>query len=95
VKGRISVAIGLNDLLLAGLLHAEDELLWDSRSQMETHRAVVTQTGQIRTSDGKLHKTPSGALRHLNGNKPVDGWNAWKAAKSRESLATLRSKLNG
>jgi hypothetical protein len=84
----------MKDLLKAGYIHPGDELLWKSRVQLDTHRASVTTNGDIRTADGKLHKSPSGALRHLNGGKPVDGWNAWKTAKSGESLAKIRAKFN-
>jgi hypothetical protein len=49
--------------------------------------------GTITTTDGKKHKTPSGAAKHLNGNKPVDGWLAWKVKSSGLSLSTLRENI--
>ena len=82
----------IKDLIAAGHLAAGDELIWDSRVQGESHKASISGNGEIRTSDGKLHKTPSGALKHLNGHKPVDGWLAWKLAKTGESLSKIRIK---
>ena len=31
--------------------------------------------------------------KHLNGNKPIDGWNAWKLKTTNEPLSNLRNKL--
>ena len=82
------------DLLKAGLLKENEILIWKRRVQGSTHEARLSADGLIHTSDGKSHKTPSGAAKHLNGNKPVDGWIAWKLKSSGLSLAELRSKLN-
>ena len=49
--------------------------------------------GTIETSDGKKHKTPSGAAKHLNNDKPVDGWIAWRVKNSGIQLVALREKL--
>jgi hypothetical protein len=57
------------------------------------HEAVINQDGTISTSDGKQHKTPSGAAKHLNQDKPVDGWIAWRHEKSGKKLAELRSAI--
>ena len=83
----------IRDLLAAGSIDTGDDLVWVSRIQGETHKATISPNGEIRTADGKLHKTPSGALKHLNGNKPVDGWLAWKVKKSGKPLASLRSEI--
>ena len=81
------------DLIKAGLLAAGEELIWVRKSLKETHVATVSDNGAITTADGKSHKTPSGAAKHLNGNKPVDGWIAWKVKKTNVSLTSLREKL--
>ena len=54
----------------------------------------IHKDGAIETSDGKRHKTPSGAAKHLNNYKPVDGWIAWRLKNSGEQLSTLRAKLS-
>ena len=84
----------LVDLVKSGSLVAGEELIWNRRVAKETHLATVNQDGPITTADGIKHKTPSGAAKHLNGNKPVDGWLAWKVKNSLVSLAELRAKLN-
>ena len=82
------------DLVKSGALNAGQELIWNRRVAKENHLAIVNQDGSITTADGIKHKTPSGAAKHLNGNKPVDGWLAWKVKGSLVSLAELRAKLN-
>lgn len=82
----------VGDLIKNGSLSAGQELIWSRRVAKETHLATVNQDGSITTADGIKHKTPSGAAKHLNGNKPVDGWLAWKVKSSLVSLAELRLK---
>jgi hypothetical protein len=78
------------DLVKKGSLSVGQELIWIRRVAKETHLATVNQDGSITTTDGVKHKTPSGAAKHLNGNKPVDGWLAWKIKTTGQSLASLR-----
>lgn len=79
------------DLIRRGSISVGEELIWTRRVVRESHIAIVNEDGSITTSDGVKHKTPSGAAKHLNGNKPVDGWLAWKIKKSGTSLGSLRS----
>ena len=81
----------LKDLIKSGFIQANEELIWKRRIENTTHSAVVNIDGSITTSDGQNHKTPSGAAKHLNGGKPVDGWLVWKLKSSGHSLASLRS----
>ena len=78
------------DLVKKGSLTAGQELIWNRRVAKQVHLATVNQDGSISTADGVKHKTPSGAAKHLNGNKPVDGWLAWKIKSTGASLASLR-----
>ena len=80
------------DLVKKGSLNAGQELIWNRRVAKQVHLATVNQDGSITTADGIKHKTPSGAAKHLNGNKPVDGWLAWKLKSTGNSLATLRDE---
>ena len=82
------------DLLKAGMLTEGDILIWKRRVQGITHEARIHKDGAIETSDGKRHKTPSGAAKHLNNDKPVDGWIAGRLKNSGEQLSTLRAKLS-
>jgi hypothetical protein len=80
-----------NELVKSGAIPIGTELVWKRKVLGETHTATVAHVA-IRTADGKLHKSPSGAARHLNNGKPVDGWLAWKLKSTGDSLASLRSK---
>lgn len=84
----------IKELMRANLLASGDELVWSRRVQKVKHVAVVTESGGLKTADGVSHKTPSGAAKHLNGSKPVDGWLAWKTKAMGVSLAELRAKLS-
>jgi hypothetical protein len=81
-------------LLQSGSVSAGDKLIWSRRVLKSAHEALINQDGTISTSDGKKHKTPSGAAKHLNQDKPVDGWIAWRHEKSGKKLAELRSAVS-
>ena len=81
------------DLVKKGSVTAGQELIWNRRVAKQIHLATVNQDGSITTADGVKHKTPSGAAKHLNGNKPVDGWIAWKHQKSGKKLSELRDQI--
>ncbi|TSA21086.1 MAG: hypothetical protein D4R69_03770 [Actinomycetales bacterium] len=81
----------LIDLINAGSINAGEELIWKRRAENQGHFAVVNLDGSISTSDGIKHRTPSGAARHLNGGRPVDGWLTWKLKRTGKSLSSLRS----
>jgi hypothetical protein len=85
--------VATKDLIKAGLINAGDMLVWKRRTYSESHIATVKSDGTIETADGKIHRTPSGAAKHLNGNKPVDGWLAWKLKSTGESLSAVREKI--
>jgi hypothetical protein len=78
-------------LVANGLIENGTELVWKRRVQGDTHFAVVV-NGAIQTSDGKLHRTPSGAARHLNKGKPVDRWKVWKVKSSGMLIDSFRLK---
>lgn len=83
----------INDLLEFRAISGGDKLEWKRRSLKESHEAIVNADGTITTSDGKKHRTPSGAAKHLNQNKPVDGWIAWEHKKSGKRLSVLREEI--
>ena len=84
--------MNINDLVKSQVLKVGDELIWHRKSLNVQHSAKIVAGGKIETADGVSHKTPSGAAKHLNGNKPVDGWHAWKLKSSNVPIATLREK---
>lgn len=81
--------MSLDHLLKMGKLSVGDELTWSRRSLKLVYKAKVLAGGKLQTADGLVHKTPSGAARHLNNNKPVDGWIAWKLSNGKP-LGSLR-----
>jgi hypothetical protein len=81
----------MKQLLKSGSVLAGDKLIWSRRVLKSAHEAVINQDGTISTSDGIKHKTPSGAAKHLNQDKPVDGWIAWRHEKSGKKLTEFRS----
>ncbi len=83
----------VKDLLKANLVTGGTELIWKRRQAKQIHTALINSNGTISTSDGVIHKTPSGAAKHLNGNKPVDGWNTWKIKSTGQALSELRKNL--
>ena len=83
--------MNFNELVKLGSIPNGTELVWKRRVQGETHTATVV-FGAIRTADGELHKSPSGAARHLNNGKPVDGWKVWKIKQSGLLIDTFRLK---
>ena len=80
----------ISDLIEQGLLPAGTVLEWKRRGG-NNFAAEVLANGSIKTSDGRVHKSPSGAARSLV-SRPVDGWAVWRT-KSGETLSELRSKL--
>jgi hypothetical protein len=84
------MATSIIGLIKSGALRSGDVILWRSRIQRITHEAELLEDGNIRTADGIVHKSPSGAVKHLNGGKPVDGWLTWKLKRTGKSLASLR-----
>ena len=83
----------VKDLIIQGLVEPGEILIWSRRQAKVTFEAKVNSDGTLTTNDGVVHKSLSGAAKHLNGNKPIDGWNVWKQKKSNMNLAQLREKL--
>lgn len=83
----------IEKLMQTGKLNVGSVLIWRRRSLKSQHRAIILQGGKLQTADGVEHNSPSGAAKHLNGGKPVDGWIAWKLENSGISLAKLREEL--
>lgn len=77
----------IKDLINSGKLQVGAKLTMKKHGKIIT--ALVTSEGLIKTSDGQLHKSPSGAARSFNGGKPIDGWLAWKLEDG-SKLGSLR-----
>lgn len=85
--------ISVKTLVDSNLIASGCVIIWKRRTVGSAYRATVNSDGTIQTSDGVIHKSPSGAARHLNSGKPIDGWNVWRITESNETLSELRKKL--
>jgi hypothetical protein len=88
------IVASIKDLLKANLVSSGTQLIWKRRKLGQTYTALINADSTITTGDGIIHKSPSGAAKHLNGNKPVDGWMAWKIKGTGQTLSELRNNLN-
>jgi hypothetical protein len=86
--------VSLSDLIDSGLLSRNTVVV--CRYKGVVHEAKLTAKGLIQTASGETFKSPSAAARRFNGDKPVNGWVAWKVgSKSGPSLAKVRKQLIG
>jgi hypothetical protein len=79
----------IEKLVSAGLLASGDLLVWSKKASPILMEAVVQPSGLLKTKDGKLHRTPSGAARWLIG-RPVDGWLVWRLQRNGLLLHDIR-----
>jgi len=84
------------DLLDAGFLSIGTELvgIYKGRSYKAT---VANEDGHLRLDDGHVCKSPSGAAKHVTGNRSGDGWRFWRweapQTHERFTLAEMRATL--
>ena len=81
----------IKDLINSGALKNGTELSWNRYREGSKHLAVI-EHGLIKTADGEFHRTPSGAARHLNGDKAVDGWKCWRLKSNNQLIDELRTQ---
>ncbi len=80
----------IKKLIESEILTTNERILWKRKGLGITHYALIRANGNIETEDGVSHKSPSGAARHLNKGKPVDGWLVWRLERTGQSLSELR-----
>ncbi|MGW4115253.1 restriction system modified-DNA reader domain-containing protein [Actinosynnema sp. NPDC004786] len=83
---------GLVDLLAAGLIHAGEEFVWDRPARGARHTARIRSDGTLVIADGRAYVNPSGPMTAL-GDKPQNGWKAWKRTSDGRTLGDLRAEL--
>lgn len=84
--------VQISDLLDAGLLTPEQELIWARPRIGTTYTAIVTAEGALRLQSGAAYSSPSRAAREAAGVPAVDGWEAWRTEDGL-SLVALRKRL--
>jgi len=82
----------VSELIAAGLVSPGTRLTWKRRGGI-IFSAEIQPNGDLKTADGAVHKSPSGAAKKLIG-RPVDGWNVWRTP-SGSTLAELRKQIAG
>lgn len=85
--------VTIENLVRVGFLREGDKLCWTRPRAGVSHFAAIQSDGSIRTDDGVLHKSPSGAARH-HYQKPIDGWSAWKVIRLSKSLSQIRAEYS-
>ncbi|GAB3971619.1 CBS domain-containing protein [Plantactinospora veratri] len=85
--------VRVSDLLDAGMLNPDQVLSYRPPHSDLLHKAVVTNRGRIRLSDGREFTTPSGAATAVNSAKAVHGWYAWRIDTDGPFLHELRRRL--
>ncbi|MCC4321496.1 MULTISPECIES: restriction system modified-DNA reader domain-containing protein [Streptomyces] len=75
-------AYTLSHLMARGVLHPGQLLIWQRPRCGERHYALVTPDASLLLYDGSVHRTPSGAAKHLV-RRPEDGWFAWATEDGR------------
>jgi len=87
--------VRIADLLTAGLLTAQQPLVFARKKKGERHQAEVTQEqgGAIRLlPSGQIYRSPSTAARAAVGYGSFDGWTAWQLDDGRD-LDAVRQQL--
>jgi CBS domain-containing protein len=84
--------VRIRDLVDASLLEPGAVLVYDRPQAGETLKVTVTETGQLQLPDGRVTRSPSGAIKELCG-RSVDGWQAWRTATDDRLLHGLRLRL--
>jgi uncharacterized protein with ParB-like and HNH nuclease domain len=84
--------IDLPELLAAELLEPDSEIVWSRPQSGEVHRARVTESGTIVTSEGEEYDTPTAATRAFTTSN-YNGWKEWRLADvDGPTLDELREK---
>ncbi len=83
---------GIADLLDAGLINVDDELVWDRRNTGVRHTARVRVDGSLVLADGRVCTNSGGATKALGG-KYANGWTVFRRASDGRTLDDLRTEL--
>ena len=81
--------INLKSLIDGGKVRPGETVVM-RRRQGSARSAKINADGTLTTDDGKVHRSPSGAAKHLVG-RSIDGWTAWRLPDGR-TLDELREK---
>jgi hypothetical protein len=74
--------MNLKELIEKGIVPVGTKIFMTKKGN--TINAEILKDGHIKTTDGKIYKSPSGAARAHNEGKPIDGWIAWKLVNDKK-----------
>ena len=85
--------MNMKDLIDNNILKSGDILIWDRKYLKKTYKVEIDYTGRIKTENGLIFNSPSGAARHFSDGTAVDGWRVWKVERLNKTLGALRGIL--
>ena len=85
--------MNMKDLIDNNILKSGDILIWDRKYLKKTYKVEIDYTGRIKTENGLIFNSPSGAARHFSDGIAVDGWRVWKVERLNKTLGALRGIL--
>jgi len=90
---RSSRRVTVADLLDAGLLAPDEDVVFTRPRVGETHQAIIRADGSFELSDGLRVTTPSAAATQVASVPAYDGWVAWRVPRlGGTKLADLRTE---
>lgn len=85
--------VHIKKLLDEKILESGDVLIWNRKYLGKTFKVTIESSGEIRTENGLLFNSPSGAARHFSSGVAVDGWRIWRVERLGRTLGELRNQL--
>ncbi len=70
------------DLIEAGLIEVDDQLVWERPQLGKSYKATITAGGEIMLEDGRTFSSPSGAACAAANIPAYNGWTAWKVVRT-------------
>ena len=66
--------MSIKNLLDNNILKSGDILIWNRKYLKNIYKAEIDFSGKIKTENGLVFNSPSGAARHFSNGIAVDGW---------------------
>ena len=66
----------LIDLILSGKIKPETKII--RKTKTDNFIGWILHDGTIKLEDNSIHRTLSGAAKHTNNGRNIDGWLVWR-----------------
>jgi len=94
-RSRSLIPVTLSDLLEAGVLVAEENIVWRRPQSGEVHNAIIRGSGEVIVQDGRNFTSLSTAADTLSGGSH-NGWECWTVPRlGNVKIGLLRSQPLG